>query len=276
MAVTFLQTATDGTNQTTYTFASQNLGAATATRYIIASITGRSDDGSARTISSVTINGVTATINDQQENSGSIAGIACANVPTGTAGNVVVVWSGGMTDCAVSLHYFLDLDSATALSTGKSTADPGTATVVTQSGGIMVAVTRDDDGSATATWTNATEDYDGADATGNDISGASTEFATVSNVKINGNVVVSAEWTGTPTRPILVVATWKRPTGSTGNTPVSLTTTVVAPTLTLTSVVTPTVVQLTSTVQAPTVTTSLPDWTNVDKNSSSWTNLDKS
>lgn len=276
MAVTFLQTATDATNLTTYTFASQNLSVATATRFIIASITGRSDDGGARTISSVTIGGVTATINAQTGSSGSCAGIACANVPTGSTGDVVVVWSGGMTDCAVSLHYFLDLDSATALGTGTSTADPGTATVAYQTGGIMVAVSRNDDGSATATWTNGTEDYDTADATGNDISGASTEYATSTNVKVTGNIAVSCEWSGTPTRPVFVVATFKRPSASTGENAIALTSAIGTPTFDLTTVVTPTTVTLTSTIGSPTVSMPTPDWTNIDKSSSSWTNLDKS
>src|SRR3990167_11105596 len=95
-SVAFLQVNGSATDLTTYTFSAENLGVAASDRFIVVTITGRSSDGGARTIDTVTIGGVTATINIQIANSGSFNGIATAAVPTGTTGDIVITWSGTM------------------------------------------------------------------------------------------------------------------------------------------------------------------------------------
>jgi len=97
--VTFLQTASDATNLQTYTFSSQNLGAANSKRYIIVAIASR-NTRLGTTINSVRIGGVTATISVQSNHddspNSSVAGLAVANVPTGTTGDIVVTFSTTM------------------------------------------------------------------------------------------------------------------------------------------------------------------------------------
>lgn len=274
MSIAFLQLAKDATDLTTYTFSSQSLGAAASDRYIICAICGRSNDGSARTISSVTIGGVTATINAQVENTGTMCGIATALVPTGTTGDVVVVWSGTMGDANIALYRTTNLTSATALDTGTSTANPGTTNLDTKTGSVIVAISENDNGALTATWTNLTENYDEATATGNDLSGAFAEITESPNVSVTGNLTVTCQWSSAPTRPVFAAASF-----AVNETlaPLSAVVTVIAPSITGGATVSLTVIDLTANVIAPTVSLPTPDWTTTNKSSpGTWTNTSKS
>lgn len=273
MALSFLQTAGDATDLTTYTFSSQNLGATASDRFIICAITGRSSDGSARTLSSATIGGVTATINCQINNSGSMSAIVAASVPTGTTGDVVLVFSSTMTDANIALYRATGLSSATAIDTGTSSADPGTDTLTIKSGGVLVGIATDDDGTHTCTWTGLTENYDSATAGGRDFSGAMAENSSVPNVVISTNLSVTADWNAAASRPTFSVASFEVVDTSS---PTNLTLTINSPSVTGTANVSITVISSTISVQAPTVTLTDPLWQNTDKNTSSWNNLDKS
>lgn len=203
--ITFLQLTKSATDLSTYTFSSVNFGTASAARYLICAINGRTLDGtsSGSVISSVTIGGVSATINTQVQNSGNIVGIATALVPTGTSGDVVVVFAETMTNADIALYSADGLTSATALDTGTSTASNGTATLDITGGGVGVAIAKNDDGSLTATWTGLTEDYDEADANTNDISGASVALGSADIDR-----TITCTWSGTPVRPVFATASF--------------------------------------------------------------------
>lgn len=203
MALSFLQTAQDGTNLTTYTFATQNLGTAASDRYIIVAISGREVGGGSATVSSCTIGGVTATINKQAEANGDQLAMCVANVPTGATGDIVVVWSTGMTDCFIAAYRATSLASTTATDTGSSTAAAPTYDIDVVAGGFAIAISKDRSGAATATWTNLTEDYDSKDGSGNDISGSSKEFATTQT-----NLTVTCTWT-TSTLPKAIFVSYE-------------------------------------------------------------------
>ena len=198
MAIGYLQTAGSATDLTTYTFSSQNLGEAAFDRTIICAVSGRTQDGtsSGNVISSVTIGGVSATIAVQGQNSGNTQGIAIASVPTGTTGDVVVVFAETMTNAEVSLYRCTGI-STTVYDSGTSTASVGTYDLDIPANGVAVAMMKNDDGSQTATWAGLVETYDEQDTTGNDISGSAAEFSTTQT-----NLTVSCTWSGTPTRPI--------------------------------------------------------------------------
>ena len=66
MALSYLQQTGDGTNLTTYTFSAQNLGTATADRFIHVAIQGRASDGTARTINTVSNCGTTKIRNQRK------------------------------------------------------------------------------------------------------------------------------------------------------------------------------------------------------------------
>ena len=115
MAFAHLQTTVDASDLTTYTFSSQNLGTAAPDRHIIVGVAARKG-GSATTISSVTVGGVSATIVDQYSNSDSnsnISGIAIASVPTGTTGDIVVTFGAQMVRAVIAVYRATNLSSAT-------------------------------------------------------------------------------------------------------------------------------------------------------------------
>lgn len=98
---------------TTYTFAAQPIGDAAADRRVHVGVGGSQ---SIRTISSVTIGGVTATQNIQHSgDQASTAAIYTANVPTGTTADVVVVWSGGQQRCGIGIWSSTGLTSDAAI-----------------------------------------------------------------------------------------------------------------------------------------------------------------
>ncbi len=210
MALTYLQEANDSSNLTTYTFAAQNLGSASADRYIRVAIKARSSDGAARTLNSVTINGVSATINVQAHTSGDSTAIAGASVPTGATGDIVIVWSSTMGDCNVGAWSSTGDVSANATDSGSSTASPQTYAIDVVAGGYVIAVGSTSSG-GTCTWTNVTENWDELDGGTNNWSGASDTFATTQT-----NTSITATWTAYG-RSVACFASFEVAAASTGH-----------------------------------------------------------
>jgi hypothetical protein len=120
VACRFLQSTLDATAQSTYTFSSQNIGAAATNRYIVATGVARKA-GASTTLTSVTINGVAATIVKQVTDTSAnttVAWIAIASVPTGTSVTVTVVYGASMVRSTLAL-YRLETSQAPLLSTHK-------------------------------------------------------------------------------------------------------------------------------------------------------------
>lgn len=201
--ITFLQTNGSATNLTTYTFTAENLGAASSDRKIIVAITGRSSDGAARSISTVTIGGVSASIAVQQSTNGNESGIAIASVPTGTSGDIVIVFSNTMGNCDIGTFSTTGVSSDTPTDSGASTANPGTYDLDVTAGGVAVAISSVDIESANMnTWAGLTERWDAQQSSSNNWSGASDAFATTQT-----NLTVSATRTSS-SRPTFVVASF--------------------------------------------------------------------
>jgi len=191
MSYSFLSQYADGTNLTTYTFSGKSLGAEASDRYIACTVNGRSSDGGARTISSVTIGGVTATAAGSiVANSGSHCAIYIAAVPTGATGDIVVTWSSTMGDCTVALHRATGVSSTTPTSYVTDTTTALSQSINVNAGGFAVGISTTDDGAATATWSGITERFDDATGGANDQSGAGNEFATTQT-----GLTVSCTWT---------------------------------------------------------------------------------
>jgi len=161
--IAFIAATGNETELTTYTFAGQSLGVENSARKILVVLSARSSDGAARTISSVTVAGITATAIATQHSSGNTAAIYSAAVPTGTTGDVVVTWSSTMARTGIGVYRALNIASA-AEATGVSTANPLTSNLSVSEGSVQVAVGHSDN-STTATWSGTnglTEDYDQA------------------------------------------------------------------------------------------------------------------
>lgn len=197
----FLQTDSDATDLSTYTFSSVNLGTADSDRTIVILVTGRSNDGGSRTLDSATIGGVSATINVQATSNGNVCAIISADVPTGSTGNVVLNFSSTMTGVDISTYRVLGMSGTTATDTGSSTASPLSDTLNMNAAGVCFAVAKNDNGSSNASWGNVTEDFDTTDAIGNDISGASRVYPLAES-----SLPVSCSWSSTITRPLMVAA----------------------------------------------------------------------
>lgn len=144
---TFLGSDVDATNAASYSFISQPFGTAVADRLIVVAITGRR--GVSRTISSVTIGGVSAS--QVVFNSGTSGlnpdffptALYRAAVPTGTSGTIAVTWSGGMDMCAVAHGSLIRYKSATATDTGSDHDEGGAPTpsisLNVSAGGVVIA-----------------------------------------------------------------------------------------------------------------------------------------
>ena len=128
--LTFLQGLGDATDLATYTFAGASLGAAAATRMII--VTGSMRAAGAITLTGVTVQGLTVTIDKEQQNTSggntSSAFIGHALVPTGTTGDIVVTWSGaGPVHQGISTYRITKYLSATpVLTNGGNRTGAGT------------------------------------------------------------------------------------------------------------------------------------------------------
>lgn len=210
MALTFLQRTQLTNDASTYTFVGENLGTAAADRHIIVAISSRRGGLDAINITSVTINGVAATITIQEDRNLVVTGNACiaalaiANVPTDTSGDIVIVLDQTMLRCAIGVFSATNLDSITAHDSASAVGvDPSTSLDVPDDG-FAIGVGTSGGLSGTATWTGlATEHYDTTVEVNMVHTAASEEFPTAGTETVsvnwnsstdNDNVIVAASW----------------------------------------------------------------------------------
>jgi hypothetical protein len=113
-SLTYVDSDVSASSLTTYTFSSLDFGDADGGRYLIAALYGLSGTAS-RTVSSVTIGGVTASALYYQAGAFNDATAwYSAYVPSGTSGNVVIVWSGTNARCSCGLFRAVGLKAPLA------------------------------------------------------------------------------------------------------------------------------------------------------------------
>lgn len=98
---TYTDSTFSNSNFSTYTFSAMDIGAADADRWVVVCL-GYTDSTASTVLNSVTIGGVSAEILIQRSNENSSqrgCAIAQANVPTGTAADVVANFSGTFNNC---------------------------------------------------------------------------------------------------------------------------------------------------------------------------------
>lgn len=176
---TFLQAAQDTANGSTYTFSSQNFGAADAGRYIVCCFQSRAGSGSP-IVTSVTIGGVSASIAVQRASTSdgrTLCCIAVAAVPTGASGNVVVVVDTSMVRAEIQLYRVLGISGVTAADVDSSIANSPSVSLDIPAGGIGIGCAGFN-GLTTCTWAGLTEDSDQQIESNQTDSSASGEFAT--------------------------------------------------------------------------------------------------
>ena len=160
----FTASAVTGSSATAYTFSSQALGTAGATRMIVINVTGSSNSGGATPINTLTVAGVSAVKAKEQVSSGEAGysqDIWYAPLASGTSGDVVVTFSGAQARCGIGLMAVYDADDSPTFTNGNSD-DPMVATISCPAKGIIIGscTMNADEGVPTTTWTNLTEKYD--------------------------------------------------------------------------------------------------------------------
>jgi hypothetical protein len=164
----FLGSTADISSNTTYTFAGEILGTAASSREIFVAVSWKGGVA-ARTLSSATIGGISATIHVQDgvSNGSSLsvgAAMISAVVPTGATGSIVCTFSGsGNNMCAIGKFRALNRKTIVATAHTASTfgGSPATTSVnidVGANGALMAAYLESDSG--TVTWGNITKQYE--------------------------------------------------------------------------------------------------------------------
>ena len=177
LVMTYEDSLVSSTNATAYTFSSADLGTADANRYIAVAISTHGAVG--RTVSSVTINGVTANVGVKQGNAANedFVQIAWAHVPDDATGGIVITYSGSMNGTGIGIHriigkpYLHDVDGIGITGTA------GQTNVNTVSGGVIINVTHNSN-TASFSYTGITERYDEVEDGSHYHSGASDTVTT--------------------------------------------------------------------------------------------------
>jgi hypothetical protein len=157
--IAFLQFAGSASDLTTYTFAAQNIGTPGGNRHI-----GVVADGAvgfvARTISTLTVDGVSLTFARRLQGTGNnglieiwFGAVSTAN----STGDVVVTYSAGMTSCRIGLFECHNILSATATATDTELNDNNSLDASVEAGGIGI--------SGAATGINSTFNWSGTGVT---------------------------------------------------------------------------------------------------------------
>lgn len=194
----------DSADATTYSGGSWNsiaIGDADPNRYVLVGIYGSSGT---RTVSSVTIGGVSATLVSDGTNSARIqhsAGTSefwIAAVPTGTTANISITWSGSQNRCGAGVWTMVRPKSTTAVDVDSSnSASPASVTLTTTNPGVVFAI-GGNNSTGSYSWTNVTERYDSVFENANSGADAATT---------GSSLAVTATFTGSPAiRTLLCVA----------------------------------------------------------------------
>jgi len=169
----YITNVSDTTDASTYTFTGVNIG---GPGLIVVNLHGGQGTGTAWTVSSCTIGGVSATIHVNPSDPDSCA-IASAVITSGTTADISFTATTTLLRAVVGVYRITGYQSATPVATASQTTnastDTRTVTLDTSANGVVIAGTSHAD-SSTFTWTNATENYDVTLAeTSNSFAGAS-------------------------------------------------------------------------------------------------------
>ncbi len=165
-SVTFLQcSAENTTNQTTYTFTSQNVGTASADRYTAGVVLAR--DGLADfTVSSATVGGNAVTLSENTTNVSvlNFAAVFILANPTGTSQTVAVTMSESIEAMQVCLWQVNNIASGTKTDSISASAGAGVSATLdndVSANGVAIGGCVTGTVASTHTWTGLTERADG-------------------------------------------------------------------------------------------------------------------
>lgn len=166
--ISFTGTAIDAVDRTTYTFSGLSFGATDAARRIVVGVSGTIGGSTSRSVSSVTIGGVSATKLSQAistDGGNTTEGsLWLATVPSGTTGDVVVTWNNSVGRCGVDVFRMVKANAtpyhtATDIVPASNALDANL-NLVAGGAAIGILTTIASSGSVTAVWGNMTEQSD--------------------------------------------------------------------------------------------------------------------
>ena len=159
---------TSNATASSYTFSSQDIGAASPDRYVLVAVYSGSTVGSF-TFSSLTVGGISATELTSQLGSVSGAwsrtGFFLAAVSTGTTANIVVAMSNNQVQCRIGVWALTNLVSATPVDTAGSTSLTATLDMDTVAGGGAFVAGRTNLSGTFTPPSGFTEHYDNVNST---------------------------------------------------------------------------------------------------------------
>lgn len=203
---TFLQFASDTTNAAEYTFSSQNIGTASADRYIIAAVNSRIAGTTANDVSGITIGGSAMDEIVQAQGTGDgnscFGAIFALNVTSGTTADVVVTWTTTMLRCGLALYSITGLANTTPHDTDSSVADNPSVNLNVPATGHVISCSGSGNNTATASWTELTEDHDTTVESAMQMTSASKSY-----VGSQTGLAMGVTWTANAD-PVAVFASW--------------------------------------------------------------------
>lgn len=207
VTVSFASSGKSSTNGSSFSFSSLSFGTAAADRKIVVGVSSENGGSGSRTISSLTVGGVSATQlvrAYQATTNDTVAELWIATVPTGTSGTVAVTWSGtvracGVVVCATYGASSTAFDTASGGHTGSSSALALTTSC--EAGGVIIGMVTGSVANpvATFTWANASEVVDETVDASDRVtqSGAANEYATAqTNLAITATPSGSGDMAG--------------------------------------------------------------------------------
>lgn len=178
--VTFIGTGSKTTAATSWTFTAQNIGVASAKRYVIVVALVR--DAGSQSISNITINGAATTVLASRGSASYFGAIRISSAPvtTGTTANIVVSVTDTSNAIAIAVYTCEDISSFTPVGTVNVTENDPSETIALSDGGFVLAAAWNGSAGASVTWTGLTEDADF------EVAGVQTIVASFASKNING------------------------------------------------------------------------------------------
>lgn len=192
-----VQTATTSTP----TFSSVSIGTAANSRRVIVHF---STANQTKTVSSATIQGITADIIQTGQSGNGTGALIIAHVPTGTTADIVITLSGNTNGSGIGVWTATGLTSNTPNDSDMNVTS-GTSQAVTVAGlagGFIVAGHTSANGTnQTTTWTNVSQQYDEEFWSSRYHSGGDAATAAAGDVTVTGavpsgsaNITIAAAW----------------------------------------------------------------------------------
>lgn len=200
-SISYVTTAQDTSNSTTYTFTGVSLGTVSTNRLIVIGVYGHSTTN--RTISGVKVGGVSATLVGKRDGANSNNGIyQIVNISDATA-DIEVTFSGTELRAAINVWALYNLSSNTAQDYGDnftSTANSVSVTITGNSNSVAIAQSSANTTGLNVTWTNLTEN--------NEVTlDSAVMYSAATSSSASSSLTATANW-GNVINKSIVAARW--------------------------------------------------------------------